>query len=129
MVVQDEENNGHAEAPIARNFIGELRLRRPVQRFQNHPVAISAIPGKATYHAAVTEVARPHGRAGGDGHAAAHNGVRPQMAHGKVGNVHAPAPPAAVTILLAEQLRDRAIYVFFQGRFEQCVTACRVRVR
>jgi len=34
VIVENEENDRHAEAPVARNFIGELRPARPIERFQ-----------------------------------------------------------------------------------------------
>ena len=129
VIVENEKDNRHAEAPVAGNFIGKLRLGRPIQRFQNHAVAVSAIPGKATHHAAVLPVAQTHCRAGGDGHAAAHNGVRAQMADREVRNVHAAAAPPAIAILFAEQLRDGAIDMLFQSLIEKFLVTHGLRVR
>ena len=119
VVVADQENDRQAELAAVGQMVGELRLGGEVQRFQHHAVGIRAVAGEAADHVAALEVAVGQGRAGGDRHAAADDGVGAEMADGEVGDVHRAAAPAAIAVVLAEQLADGAIDMFFQRRFEQ----------
>ena len=66
-----------------------------------------------------SQVAVGQGRAGGDRHAAADDGVGAEVADGEVGDVHPAAAAVAVAVVLAEQFADGAIDVVFQRRFDQ----------
>ncbi len=54
-------------------------------------------------------------RAGGNGAAATHDGVRAQVTKVEIGDVHAAAATATVAVFLAEQLRHGLIEVGLQG--------------
>ena len=104
-------------------MVGELRLGGEVQRFEHDAVGVGAVAGEAAHHAVVAEVAAGQGRAGGDRHAAADDGVGAEMADGKVGDVHRAAAAATIAFVLAEQLADRPVDMLFERRLDQLLAA------
>jgi hypothetical protein len=100
-------------------MIGELRLRRKIQRFQHHAVGVGAVAGEAAHDIAALEVTVGQRRARGDRHAAADDRVRAQMADGEIRDVHRTAAAPAITVVLAEEFANRAIDVLLQRGFDQ----------
>ena len=121
VVVADQEDDRQAELVAVGQVIGELGLGGEVERFQHHAVGVGAVAGEAADDVAALEITVGQGGAGGDGHAAADDGVGTQVTDGEVGNVHGAAAPAAIAVVLAEQLADGAIDVLLQCGFEQFV--------
>src|SRR5581483_11935872 len=68
---------------------------------------------------AALEITVGHGRTGGDGHAAADDGVCAEVADGEVGDVHRTAATATVAVVVAEQFADGAIDMFFKRGFDE----------
>jgi len=118
VIVENEEDDGNSDAVISGNLIGELGLRCPIHGFQNHTVAVGPITRKATHHTSAAQIPQPHGRPGRNRHAASDNGIRAEVAHGEVRDVYAASTTAAVSVLLAEKLRDRATDMFLDGFFK-----------
>ena len=67
------------------------------------------------HNAIIPQFIASHCCSSGNSIRAADNGVGTQMAHVKVGDVHAPASPAAVAFFFAEQLSQSAIEVLLKS--------------
>ena len=80
VVVLDEVDDGQPALALAGQEVGPLVLRGEVERLQDHAVGVGAVTREAADDLARAQVAQRHGRAGGDGHAAADDGVGAQLA-------------------------------------------------
>ena len=119
VVVLDEEDDGQPAVALAGQEVRPLVLRGEVERLQHDAVGVGAVAGEAADDLAGAQVAQGHGGAGGDGHAAADDGVGAQLAGREVGDVHAAAASPAVALVLAEELGDGAVDVLLQRRRDQ----------
>ena len=119
VVVLDEVDDGQAALAVAGQEVRPLVLRREVERLEDDAVGVGAVARETANDLAGAQVAQRHGGARGDGYAAADDGVGAQLARREVGDVHAAAAPSAVALVLAEELRDRAIEVLLERRGEQ----------
>ena len=119
MVVADQENHREPALEAVGQVVGELGLRCEVQGFEHHPVRVGAVAGETAHHVAPFEIAVGQRRARRNGDAAADDGVGAEVADREVGDVHRAPTPAAVAVVLAEQLADGAIDMLLQGGFEQ----------
>ncbi len=109
VVVADQEDDRQPKLVAVRQVISELGLRGEVERFQDDAVGIRAVAGEAADDIAAFEIAVGQRRTGGDGHAAADNGVGAEVANAEVRDVHRAASATAVAVILAEQLTNGAI--------------------
>jgi hypothetical protein len=119
VVVLDEVDHRQAVGPLAGEMVRPLVLGRPVERLQDDAVRIGAVAGHAADDAVDALVTDRHGGARRDGHAAADDRVRAEVPRREVADVHPAAPPAAVALLLAEELGDHAIDVLLEGGREE----------
>ena len=120
VVVDQGIDDREAEAVLAGVVgIGELAHGGPVERLHHHAVVVGAVAGEAAGDLAVAEVARAHGGAGGDRHAAADDGVGAEVTDAEVGDVHAAAAALAVAVLLAEELGDGAVDMVFEPGLDE----------
>ena len=104
---------------VGREVVRPLRLRRPVERLQDHAVGVGAVAREAAHHLVVLLVAVGHRRAGRDRDGPADDGVRAEVAGREVPDVHAAAAPVAVAFVLAEQLGDHAVDVLLERGLQQ----------
>ncbi len=127
VVVGDQVDRGDAERPVARVVVRPLLLGRPVERLEHHPVGVRAVARHAAHDGIGALVAQGHRRPGRDRHAATDDRVGAQVTRREVADVHPAAPAAAVALLLAEQLGDRAVDVLLERRLDQRVAILRRR--
>ena len=118
VIVADQKNDRQTELVAVGEMIGELRLRGEVQRFQHDTVGVCAVAGETTNDIAALQIAIGQSCAGGDGHAAADDGVCAEVSDRKIGNVHRAATTATVAVILAEEFANSAIDVFLHRRLD-----------
>src|SRR5688572_13422655 len=88
---------------------GQLPQLRVVHLLVEDPLAERALAEEADRHAAVLQILRREGGAGGNAGAAADDGVRTEVARIRVGDVHRAALALAVPRFLAEELGKHPI--------------------
>ena len=121
VVVDDDVNQRQAERMIAGVVICKLLLAGPVHRFHGHAIVECAVASETGHDRFVVEIAESHRRAGGNRRAAADNGVRAEVAYREIGNVHRAAPAFAIAVILAKELADGPVQMFFERVLDQPV--------
>ena len=129
VVVLDEVDDGEPVRVVAGQVVRPLRLGRPVERLEDHPVGVGAVPREAADHPVRVVVAVGHRGARGDRHAAAHDRVGAEVARREVADVHPAAATGAVARLLAEELGDDVVDVLLERRLQQLVARAAGRGR
>ena len=119
VVVLDQVDDRQPVGAVAGQVVGPLVLGRPVERLEDDPVGVGPVAGEAADDAVGLLVADRHRRARRDRHASADDRVGPQVAGREVADVHPAAAPAAVALLLAEELGDDPVDVLLEGPLEE----------
>src|SRR5215470_8264122 len=88
---------------------GKLPELRQIHGLVEHPLSERALAEEADGNTAIAQMLRRKRRASCDTNAAAHDGVRPQIASIGIGDVHRSTFASAITSLFAEQLGEHAI--------------------